>query len=165
MKTLIITRHAKAVPGTGNEPDIMRKLAPRGYKDIKIIALELVKHDLVPGLIVSSPAVRTVETARHLAAHFDEHTIPVITRDSLYMDFPDEIFGFIESLCPEEKTVMVVGHNPDVMDKVEQLSEVDLDSFPTSATAVIDFDTESWARLPGILGKLRRLFIPKELRD
>ena len=75
MKTLIIARHGKAGEIKDNQPDMLRELAPRGHKDAKNIAKALLKKDIIPGLILSSPAVRSIETARDLA----ENTIRHIT--------------------------------------------------------------------------------------
>jgi phosphohistidine phosphatase SixA len=60
---------------------------------------------------------------------------------------------------------MLVGHNPDVMEAVEGLTGDLLEDFPTSATAVIDFRTDSWSQVPGTKGILRKLFIPREFKQ
>lgn len=164
MKTLIISRHGKAMEGTEGQPDIVRGLSPRGYKDLRLIAKELIKKNLVPGVIFSSPAVRAVETARHLTGYFHDCTVPVIPRDSLYGVFSTDMFGFIDSVCPDEDLVMIIGHNPSLMILIEHLSGLVLESFPTSATVVLDFDVKDWKGLGKVRGTLRKLFIPKELR-
>ncbi len=164
MKTLIITRHGKASEALESQPDILRALSTRGLKDIKVIGRELSKKNLIPGLILSSPAIRSVETARHLAGCLDISKSLVLTRDSLYGNFSNEIFSFMETTCPSEKIVMVVGHNPFLLLMIEYLSGVILESFPTLATLVLDFDIEGWGELTEKKGTMRKLFVPSELR-
>ncbi len=164
MRTLIITRHGKAAEAMESQSDMLRGLSSRGLKDIKIIGRELSKKNLIPGLILSSPAVRSVETARHLAGCLDISKSVVITRDSLYGNFSNELFGFMDTICSNEKVVMVVGHNPSLLILIEYLSGVILESFPTLATLVLDFEIERWSELTEKKGTLRKLFVPSELR-
>ena len=66
MKKLTIIRHGKAQPrDPANIPDVERKLEERGRKD----ALRVGKFyaGMAPDLIVSSPAVRAMETAELFA--------------------------------------------------------------------------------------------------
>ena len=63
MKTLIISRHGKAAQATENQPDLLRELASRGQKDARVIAQELIRKDIVPGLILSSPAIKNRQKA------------------------------------------------------------------------------------------------------
>lgn len=164
MKTLIIARHGKAVEGEPGQPDILRELSPRGMKDIKVITRELKNKNLLPGLIFSSPAIRAVQTGRDMVTHFDEPGIKLLTSDSLYGNFSNEIFSFINSVAPEEKTVMIVGHNPSLLIMIEYLCAVVLVTFPTLATIVLDFEVERWEELNEKKGTIRKLFIPSELR-
>jgi len=164
MKTLIISRHGKAKEAGENQSDLLRELSPRGLKDVKAISKELLKKDIVPGLIVSSPAIRSVATARKLADAMDLPDSKVVTRDSLYGNYSNEIFQFLESIGPDQKVIMIVGHIPSLLIMIEYLSGVILESYPTLATLVLDFDAERWNELTEKKGTLRKLFIPSEIR-
>ncbi len=164
MRTLIISRHGKAKEPRENQSDLLRELSPRGLRDIKVIARELLKKDLVPGLIVTSPAIRAVETARELAKIMEVSGSWVITRDSMYGNFSNEIFQFIETIGADQNIVLLVGHNPSLLILIEYLSGVILESYPTLSTLVLDFDVERWSELTEKKGILRKLFIPSELR-
>jgi phosphohistidine phosphatase len=164
MKTLIITRHGKAVEAEKGQHDILRKLSKRGHKYFKIIARELIKKDLVPGLILSSPAIRALGTANQIASYFDESKVSVLTYDPLYSNFSNEMFDFIESVGPKENIVMLVGHNPTLPVMIEHLSGVILESFPTLSTLILDFDVEKWLDLKENSGTMRKLLITKELK-
>ena len=164
MKTLIIARHGKGIEPVESQHDVLRGLSSRGLKDIKTIGKELLKKNLIPGIIFSSPAIRAVETARHLASCLELPKSVVFTRDSLYGNFSNEIFSFMDSIGCNDKIVMIVGHNPSLLIMIEYLSGVILESFPTLATLVLDFDVENWGELTEKKGTMRKLFIPSELR-
>jgi phosphohistidine phosphatase len=164
MKTLVITRHGKGKEARENQSDLLRELSPRGLRDIKIIGKELRKKDLVPGLILSSPAIRAVGTARKLADSMEVPEYLIVTRDSLYGNFSNEIFQFIESIGADQTTILLVGHNPSLLILIEYLSGVILERYPTLSTLVLDFDVERWSELTQKKGTLRKLFIPSEMR-
>lgn len=164
MKTLIISRHGKAAPALENQHDRLRELTPRGQKDAEIIARELQRKDIIPGLILTSPAVRSVETARFLAKYMEIPGSAVAAHDILYGDFTIELFPFLDTICPEERVVLIVGHNPSLLLVIEFLSGLVLVRFPTLTTIVLEFEVKQWSELTEKKGTLRQLFIPRELR-
>jgi phosphohistidine phosphatase len=163
MITLIISRHGKAGELKETQHDLLRELAPRGRKDAKKIAGALITKDIVPGLIISSPAIRSVETARILGETMEIQNPAVVTCDLLYGNFTTELFPFINMLCPEEKVVMIIGHHPSLLLYIEFLSGMVLERFPTLATLVLDFNVNRWSELSQEKGTLRKLLIPKDL--
>jgi phosphohistidine phosphatase len=164
MKTLIISRHGKAVPAQENQQDMLRELTPRGQKDAELIAHELQRNDIIPGLILSSPAVRAVETGRFLADYLEIPGSALVTHDVLYGDFNTGLFTYLDTLCPEERVVLIVGHNPSLLLVIEFLSGLVLERFPTLTTIVLDFEAKQWRELTEKKGTVRKLFIPRELR-
>lgn len=164
MKTLIISRHGKAREAKENQQDMLRELAPRGQKDAEIIAGKLLEKGIIPGLVLTSPATRALETANLLAENLKISPSAVVTRDVLYGNFTTDLFIDINSLYPEEKVVMIVGHNPSLLLVIEFLSGLVLDRFPTLATLILDFHVTQWSELKEKKGSIRKLFIPKDLR-
>ncbi len=63
MKTLLILRHAKSSWKDDNLPDRERPLNKRGQEDAPKMGALLRKHDLLPDLVLSSPAQRARSTA------------------------------------------------------------------------------------------------------
>ena len=55
-RQLLLLRHAKAVPGKAGMADFDRHLAERGQKAAKLMGRYLAEHDLVPDLVLCSPA-------------------------------------------------------------------------------------------------------------
>ncbi|USN58442.1 MAG: histidine phosphatase family protein [Candidatus Peribacteria bacterium] len=68
MKTLYIIRHAKsAFKGAGME-DFIRPLAERGEKNAKELGKILKRKEIIPDHIISSPAVRALQTCYAVCA-------------------------------------------------------------------------------------------------
>jgi len=162
MRTLIVTRHAKALRPTEGQSDISRELSDKSSKYFKKIAKELRKKDLEPDLIVTSPAVRASETANKLVEKFDKE-IPVLTWNPLYNDATNDLFDFIDEKASDKEVVMITGHNPILPILIKRLTGKSLDNFPTLATAVLKFDVEKWSDVKNTSGKLKKVLIPKEI--
>jgi phosphohistidine phosphatase len=158
MKTLIITRHGKAEQRSKGS-DFLRELTSKGFKDVKTIASELEKYNLAPDLIICSPSKRTTETAEQIIKYFNNIKIHILLQDYLYLGFSNGVFDLIDSVYPDSKIVMIVGHNPSLEILVKKLSGVVLD-LPTSSTVAMDFNIDNWRDLIEVKGLIRKLIIP-----
>lgn len=99
---LILWRHAEAEPG---EDDAARPLTSKGVRQAKRMGAWLDQHLPDGCRILSSPAVRCVDTAEHLGRKFKTHA--ALGKDST----AEEIIGasnWLESRDP----VLIVGHQP-----------------------------------------------------
>lgn len=168
MPTLILMRHAKAVRRPGLE-DHARPLAERGRGDAALVAHALRDAHLAPDLILASDSQRTRETLGIVSAIFQP--MPAERLDhALYLASDRDILRIIQSAPPCER-LMVIGHNPGLAELAialtgrgsPQLVERLLESFPTSAAAILSFETPlSAAQDRG--GRLERVITAKALR-
>ena len=62
-----LVRHATADKGKPKSPDRKRVLSKKGRKEAVKMAKKLKKNDMLPDLLVSSPAKRAIQTARVFA--------------------------------------------------------------------------------------------------
>ncbi len=95
MRTLMLLRHAKAVPADGKIRDQDRPLAPRGQKDAPKIGAYMAKHDLVPDRALVSPSKRTRETWELLAPAFGKRIRPTY-EERIYIASPQTILDLIQ---------------------------------------------------------------------
>ena len=70
MRRLLLLRHAKTERATPGERDRDRKLMATGRADAPVIGAYMVRHRLVPDLVLVSPATRAAETWALVAAAF-----------------------------------------------------------------------------------------------
>jgi phosphohistidine phosphatase len=154
MPTLIVLRHSKAASPLGT-PDINRPLADRGRHDAKAAGDRLRAADLVPDQVVCSTALRTRQTLDRLALDS-----PVDFDSRVYDNDVDEILDVLREQPGDPATLLLVGHNPSTHRLVLDLTRAADDGFPTSATAVIEFDG-GWADLGPGAGRLISLWTPR----
>jgi phosphohistidine phosphatase len=131
-KQIILVRHAKALEREEwMGKDFDRPLHDRGIRSIRIMANYLSLIGLKPDCIITSPSVRTQETARILADRFRTHSSETFT--DLYNEGRDENFdvnsfhlALLRSMMKTDNTLMIVGHNPDLTDVASYLTGEDI---------------------------------------
>lgn len=110
---LILIRHADAGdPDPERYPDDrLRPLTPEGRRDHEIIARGLVRMGLAPSHFLTSPLIRAQETAE-ITARALGWTGSVEAADALGDQFSTTALLERLSRCPEDATVVCVGHEP-----------------------------------------------------
>ncbi|RYY22738.1 MAG: hypothetical protein EOP41_06940, partial [Sphingobacteriaceae bacterium] len=112
MKKLILIRHGEAEPETSRTDDFNRNLTVSGKQDAaKMAALLLNKSDF-PNHMISSTAVRALNTAHIFAATFGFDD--VTTEVQIYEASAETLLKIICQLSDAHETVCLIGHNPGV---------------------------------------------------
>ncbi len=134
MRRLVVLRHAKSAWPEG-VPDYRRPLNDRGRRDAPAVGRWLAGHVDEIDLALVSPATRTRQTWELAAAELP--TVPPTTFDEqLYGEGADSILAVLRSVPDSAKTVLLIGHNPDLEDVVETLTGT-RPEFKTAALAVL----------------------------
>jgi len=161
VRRVLLLRHGKAKRGSEYEVDFDRPLAGRGKRDARRMGELLAGRDLVPDLVISSPARRARRTAERCAeAAGYEGEIWFV--EALYSTGVDAYIGLLSDLDASVGTVLFIGHNPDIAEMVEALSR-SWSRMPTSALACVEFDVESWDEVTPGAGKLAWVETPRDL--
>ena len=162
MKTLILLRHAKSSWKDESLEDIDRPLNDRGIRATEVIGNYLRKQEIVPDLIISSPATRARQTidlvlkaARlKLNPRFDER---------IYEASVHRLLEVVSQIEETANTAMLVGHNPGFEELVESLTG-EIKRFPTAGLAGIELDVEKWSKSRAGIGALKWLVTPRKLK-
>lgn len=125
-------------------PDKDRPLNDRGKREAPKMGKRLAKRAVKPELIVSSPAVRALATAKIIARKLDYKLKEIVVDDRLYPGDADKLLTVIHRLDNELKRVMLFGHNPALTDLAHRLSS-DIVHMPTCAVAKFKFRVKSWS--------------------
>lgn len=144
MKTLFLIRHAKSSWDDTTLPDRDRPLDARGERDVAKISKRLSQRHATPDLIMSSPAVRAVATAKAIAKGLRYKLKDIVVNDRLYAATADALIAVIEELDDKLERLMLVGHNPEFTDLARHFSS-EITHMPTCAIAVFTFDTNTWS--------------------
>lgn len=162
MKTLLILRHAKSSWDRPGLADIERPLNKRGIHDAPRMGALIKEADLIPDVILSSPAVRAMKTAEAVAdACSYEGNIEI--EEDFYPGSPSDYLEALNNLPDDPMRVMVVGHNPGLEELLNELTG-ESESLPTAALAQINLPIQRWLDLDEhVLGKLVNVWRIKEL--
>ncbi|NGP54316.1 histidine phosphatase family protein [Thioalkalivibrio sp. XN8] len=145
MLQLILLRHGKSSWDDARLDDFDRPLAPRGLRNVPEMGRRLARRGPVPGLVVSSPAVRALATARGVAREVGYREDRIREAPELYLATPDEILAVVHATPAGVDALMVVGHNPGLTELANRLDDIRLDNMPTAAMLCVEFDAASWA--------------------
>lgn len=113
---LLLLRHAEAMDKSYAQKDSERLLTPHGIQQLKSISKQMLDKDLIPQLIIASPAIRALETANQIIQNLGIKSSTLQTMDGLYSgdvyNYQEIIFSFFN---PAE-TLLIIGHNPMISD-------------------------------------------------
>ena len=143
MKTLLLIRHAKSSWELDSK-DIDRPLNKRGQTDAPVMAKRLVKRNIQPDIILTSPAVRAFSTAKLFAEELTMKNEKIVIIPSLYLAQPALYTSIIEALDDTLNTVAIFSHNPGITDFVNTLTIVQVDDMPTCAIYAVESNMISW---------------------
>lgn len=110
MRSLVLFRHAKAVPLADEAHDRDRKLAATGPAAALAIAERLFEFGVRPDYALVSPARRTRETWEAAGAAFGE--VPEKLDPRIYEATPNDLWTAICAIPCDRHSLIVVGHNP-----------------------------------------------------
>ena len=105
--------------------------------------LERRKHR--PDLIVSSPAVRALETARIIARKLGYPRKAIAVEDRLYGAGVAELLDVIRNTDESVTTLMLFGHNPGLTELANHLGPRPIPNLPTCGVLHLRFETETWS--------------------
>lgn len=120
---LFIVRHAAAIERTAEVPEEQRYLTTKGRDFMRKTARTMLKKGMEPGLILTSPLIRAVQSADILAEAFS-YVVPVIVTDELSPGFDLPALQRLFTEFPQVDELVIVGHEPDLSRVVSSLLSI-----------------------------------------
>ncbi|MBZ9884311.1 histidine phosphatase family protein [Mesorhizobium sp. CA10] len=168
LRQLLILRHAKSSRDDPKLEDFDRPLAARGLKTAPLMGRELAQRGWLPDLALVSPALRTRDTWRLVAAELPKN-VPAQFADELYEAAAGAILARVRQA--KAASLIVIGHNPGLQHFVLRLAGPGTDGsvfkkieakFPTAALVRFTLDKD-WADLDFRGARLTHFVRPKDL--
>jgi phosphohistidine phosphatase len=144
MKILTVVRHAKSSWDAPELSDWERPLNDRGERNAPVMGVRMCSSGILPGLIVSSTAVRAWHTAQLIAEQLDYPMENILPEKRLYHASVPEILEVVSEQDPDYDHLMIVGHNPGLTDFVNCFSPGLTWNVPTAGIASFKFDQTDW---------------------
>ena len=163
MKTVYIVRHAKSSWDTLDIPDEKRPLLEKGKKRTRKVIEYFHEKQIKVDYIISSHAVRALETARIIAVGLKYPADQIKIDSGLYYATGDSIIDQFFDLPERYDSVMIVGHNPALTDFVNLFLSKPLENLPTSGVVSFSFKTDRWEEIPVAKKTTNFVLIPKEI--
>ena len=165
MKSLYLVRHAKSSWDHPGLSDFDRPLLATGIKKTRQIIKYLIAKRVSVDLIISSPAVRALETAKLIAAGLDYPIENIKQEPALYEARLDDYLNLIHGISDEINSLMIFGHNPTITRFANIFLDQGIDILPTSGVAAISFETEHWIEISRIQPEQKFLVFPNMLKS
>ncbi|TVQ99195.1 MAG: hypothetical protein EA403_13230 [Spirochaetaceae bacterium] len=145
MRHILVVRHAKSEPAEERQGDFVREITETGRRQVSSIAGQIAEMKLVPERVITSDAVRAVQTAELLCR---ESGFPgeIEENPELYDATEDIYLKLISQSDDRMRCIMIVGHNPAVEAVVERLIGAHK-KMRTGFVAVIEADVAGWRDL------------------
>ncbi len=150
MRRLTLLRHAKSSWEDPELDDFDRPLNPRGLRALPDMGRRLARRGDRPDLIVSSPALRAISTARGIAREIGYRDDRIVESPELYLASPAAILEVITRADDRHGHIMLVGHNPGFTDLANRFGDLRIDNMPTASMLCVDFPQDRWSEIgPG----------------
>lgn len=165
--TLVLVRHAKSSWDLDVD-DAERPLSSRGRRDAVAVGGYLLERQLVPDLVLCSPAVRTRQTWDR-AVEGGATAGDVRYEYRVYHAWVPELVALVREVPETVRTLLVMGHAPGIPDLMEHLAVRRPDSkwwdqaeakFATSGCAVIALPGP-WREISRGQGELVSFHVPR----
>ena len=111
-RRLTLLRHGKAQSIDACVEDFERALARRGSIEAQEMANRIVHRNLIPDLMLVSPAERSWATAEIIAAACELEQKQVQCARELYLATPETVWRLVTRCDASLHHIMICGHNP-----------------------------------------------------
>jgi len=126
------------------DSDMERELTEKGMADSVTLGRMFHESGITADIIVCSPAARAKKTAQLIARGINYPESAVVTDKLLYHAAPEEIVSFVQHFDKNIKSLIIVGHNPIILEAINILGNTRVARLKTSHAVKFQFDTDSW---------------------
>jgi phosphohistidine phosphatase len=146
VRRLTLMRHADARWKDPALSDLERPLNRRGTAAAEAMARRLLELELVPDLMLVSPARRTQQTSEIVARELSIPARRVLHEERLYLAAAADLLQVVQNTGPRIAHLLMIAHNPGVSELVQLLAPRGggRPGLATAAVCSIAFEAASW---------------------
>lgn len=142
---------------------MQRPLLEKGMERTAKVVTYLNERGEKPERIISSPAVRALETARLLARGMGYPLTEIQIESQIYFGSEEQVWEVIFGLPDHIGSALLVGHNPTFTHMVNYFLKEKIALLPTSGLFIFSFETENWEDVPVAPCQLEHGIFPKQI--
>jgi len=147
MKILTLIRHAKSSWDDPGLADFDRPLNRRGQRDLPLMVARMQQHGPDPDRLVYSTALRTRQTVAPLIEAFGLADSDAQASDRLYEATCETLLSQLQQQPDETDHLMLVGHNPGLLELAQWLCADAPGRLPTAAIVQLGLKSDRWRDL------------------
>jgi len=164
MKKIIFVRHGKAEDPAQEISDFERSLTLKGKIISRRMAQRLMEKEKSPGIMITSPAFRALETAIIFAGTFGVEPEKIILNSRIYFKMNFQYLPELLALISEDNNaVTLFGHNPSFTELAGILSREGCDFIPKSGIIGISFNVMTWSEIRRNSGNMEYFLKPEKV--
>lgn len=160
-KSLLLIRHAKADRDDLLLADFQRPLNERGQTNAQEMASRIIRKQLIPEQLISSPAQRAITTAKLFASEFEIQHSEIIQESEIYEAKTEILLNLVNNLDESSNFTALFGHNPGLSSLANYLCDEAAINLPTCGIILLRFPFEKWQMLSKGTGELILFDYPK----
>jgi phosphohistidine phosphatase len=148
MKKLIFVRHGRAEDQDSGISDFERSLTVKGKVISREMARRFREKESDPGLFITSPAFRALETAYIFAGEYGIKPEDIRIDSNLYFK-PGikQLLELLDSVGDKADTVTLFGHNPSFTEMPDRLCRNGCEFLTKTSVVCISFQIKTWSDL------------------
>jgi phosphohistidine phosphatase len=147
-RRLTLLRHGKAEAVDAYPEDYERPLTHRGCIEAQEMGSRLAKRDLIPDLILVSPAERAWATAEIIAAACELDAKQIQCARELYLATPERTWQLLTKRSASLNHILICGHNPGLSHVASRFGpKPERRELPTAGIATAVWVHGEWATL------------------
>ncbi len=143
--------------------DHERPLTAEGIAAAEVMGVTLKDKTGTPDLVISSPAVRALDTAIILASALDYPRHEILIESKVYHGHTEDLHNLIAGLPNDQDMVMITGHNPTITQLANSFMPQKVDYMPNTGVVCIQFDAKIWEEI--VLAPAYTLFVLRPGND
>lgn len=146
MKKIIFVRHGRAEEQSPEFTDFERSLTEKGKVISRQMARRFRDKESNPGLFITSPAFRALETAFVFASEFGISYDNILINSNLYFKAGiKNLFELLSRLDDKVDAITLFGHNPAFTEMPDRLSTKGCEFVTKTSVVCISFKTDTWS--------------------
>src|SRR5690606_6441335 len=133
--------------------DFNRPLSATGFLEVSRMSERLYNYQVKPEYFISSPALRTLATAKIFAENIGLPFDRIQPENMIYEASVNTLLKIVNHLDDKYSSVALFGHNPGITDLFNYLADDFIAALPTCSIVRLGFEFESWESLTADSGQ------------
>jgi phosphohistidine phosphatase len=148
MKKIIFVRHGRAEDQDSGITDFERSLTTKGKTISRQMAVRFKETETNPGLFITSPAFRAVETALIFAGVIGIDPDNIMIYSNIYYKSGIKIlFDMLPKIDDNIETITLFGHNPSFTEMPDRLCTEGCEFLTKTSIVCISFKVSKWSEI------------------